>query len=94
MEGYHGPIWIRPAAGPPGKIVSMCASDVSFALTKKSSYQKLYFRNLNHPIGRASVVSRRQESRTAVASMSRSSAEQARDDRRLHRAVCTCLLFF
>lgn len=47
-------------------------------------YQKLYFRNLNHPIGRASVVSRRQESRNAVASMNRSSTEQARDDRRSH----------
>ncbi|KAH9981862.1 RNA polymerase III transcription factor IIIC subunit-domain-containing protein [Russula compacta] len=45
-------------------------------------YQKLYFRNLNHPIGRASVVSRRQESRTSVASMNRSLSEQARDDRR------------
>src|SRR6266404_5212319 len=49
-----------------------------------SSYQKLYFRNLNHPIGRASVVSRRQESRTAVASMNRSLTDQTRDDRRLH----------
>jgi general transcription factor 3C polypeptide 5 (transcription factor C subunit 1) len=58
-------------------------------LTKKSSYQKLYFRNLNHPIGRASVVSRRQESRTAVASMNRSSTEQARDDRRSRPVVFT-----
>ncbi|KAI9508648.1 RNA polymerase III transcription factor IIIC subunit-domain-containing protein [Russula earlei] len=47
-------------------------------------YQKLYFRNLNHPIGRASVVSRRQDSRTSVASMNRSLAEQTRDDRRSH----------
>ncbi|KAH9973046.1 RNA polymerase III transcription factor IIIC subunit-domain-containing protein, partial [Lactifluus volemus] len=47
-------------------------------------YQKLYFRNLNHPIGRASVVSRRQESRTLAASMNRSLGEQARDDRRSH----------
>jgi len=47
-------------------------------------YQKLYFRNLNHPIGRASVVSRRQDSRTSVASMNRSLAEQSRDDRRSH----------
>ncbi|KAI0306927.1 RNA polymerase III transcription factor IIIC subunit-domain-containing protein [Multifurca ochricompacta] len=47
-------------------------------------YQKLYFRNLNHPIGRASVVSRRQESRTSVASMNRSLADQGREDRRSH----------
>ncbi|KAH9998354.1 RNA polymerase III transcription factor IIIC subunit-domain-containing protein [Russula vinacea] len=47
-------------------------------------YQKLYFRNLNHPIGRASVVSRRREGRTSVAPINRSSAEQARDDRRSH----------
>jgi hypothetical protein len=51
-------------------------------LTGKPSYQKLYFRNLNHPISRASVVSRRQESRTLAASMNRSLGEQARDDRR------------
>jgi general transcription factor 3C polypeptide 5 (transcription factor C subunit 1) len=51
-------------------------------LIGKPSYQKLYFRNLNHPIGRASVVSRRQESRTMAASMNRSLGEQARDDRR------------
>ena len=68
-------------------MVSVSGSDVSLLLTKKSSYQKLYFRNLNHPIGRASVVSRRQESRTAVASMNRSSTEQARDDRRLYTVV-------
>ena len=83
MEGHHGSIWLRPAARSTGKIVSICPSEVSGMLIGKPSYQKLYFRNLNHPIGRASVVSRRQESRTMAASMNRSLGEQARDDRRL-----------
>ncbi|KAN0126608.1 RNA polymerase III transcription factor (TF)IIIC subunit domain containing protein [Russula decolorans] len=47
-------------------------------------YQKLYFRNLNHPIGRVSVVSRRRDGRTSIAPTNHSSSEQARDDRRSH----------
>jgi hypothetical protein len=30
MEGYHGSIWIRPAARSSGKIVSMCCLQFSF----------------------------------------------------------------
>src|ERR1700742_1950922 len=46
------------------------------------SYQRLYFRNLNHPIARASVVTRRQESRYSLATQNRSVARLTGDERR------------
>ncbi|TFY80278.1 hypothetical protein EWM64_g3735 [Hericium alpestre] len=47
-------------------------------------YQRLYFRNLNHPMARPSVVTRRQESRYAATSQSRAATEKDRDERRSH----------
>ncbi|KAI0053086.1 hypothetical protein FA95DRAFT_1579753 [Auriscalpium vulgare] len=48
-------------------------------------YQRLYFRNLNHPIARPSVVTRRQESRYSVTSQNRTLAgEQGKDERNSH----------
>ncbi|KAI0320629.1 RNA polymerase III transcription factor IIIC subunit-domain-containing protein [Amylostereum chailletii] len=47
-------------------------------------YQRLYFRNLNHPIARPSVVARRQESRYAVSTQNRSLAKPSADERRSH----------
>lgn len=44
------------------------------------SYQRLYFRNINHPISRPSVVSRRQEQRNEFAQARFSGV----DDRRSH----------
>ncbi|VDC06134.1 unnamed protein product [Peniophora sp. CBMAI 1063] len=49
-------------------------------------YQRLYFRNLNHPIERASIVSRRQESRYSVASQNRDAhaLSTTNDERKSH----------
>ncbi|TFY72093.1 hypothetical protein EVG20_g894 [Dentipellis fragilis] len=44
-------------------------------------YQRLYFRNLNHPMARPSVVTRRQESRYSVTSQSRSAVDREREER-------------
>ncbi|KAI0034066.1 RNA polymerase III transcription factor IIIC subunit-domain-containing protein [Vararia minispora EC-137] len=47
-------------------------------------YQRLYFRNLNHPIARPSVVSRRQETRYSLANQNRVVENPADEGRRSH----------
>lgn len=46
-----------------------CESSYSYSrilpLTAPHSYQRLYFRNANHPIARPSVITRRQDRNTA-----------------------------
>lgn len=39
---------------------------------KSDSYQRIYFRNANHPMSRVSIVSRRQEGRSAATYITRS----------------------
>lgn len=51
---------------------------------RKSSYQRLYFRNLNHPMVRPSVTSRRQEVRNDSA-QSRTDMAGREEDRRYSR---------
>ncbi|KAI0068897.1 hypothetical protein BV25DRAFT_1866793 [Artomyces pyxidatus] len=46
-------------------------------------YQRLYFRNLNHPMARPSVTTRRQESRTTATSQNRA-IEHTQDERKSH----------
>ena len=41
MEGYHGPIWFRPAARSSGKIVSIRRLDFSLYLTEDSKLSKI-----------------------------------------------------
>ena len=47
---------------------------------KSDSYQRIYFRNANHPMSRVSIVSRRQEGRSAATYITRSvEQEEAMD---------------
>ena len=47
---------------------------------KSDSYQRIYFRNASHPMSRVSIVSRRQEGRSAATYITRSvEQEEAMD---------------
>lgn len=49
---------------------------------KSDSYQRIYFRNANHPMSRVSIVSRRQEGRSAVTYVRSVEQEEAVDAER------------
>lgn len=56
------------------------------------SYQRIYFRNANHPMSRTSVVSRRQEGRSAASYISRSIEQEEAIDADRRWVFCEILV--
>ena len=78
MARYHGSLWLWSKSDPGRPFVSWISLLAWFwNLCIINSYQRLYFRNVNHPISRPSVVTRRHDVR---ASTSQSTEQESSKD--------------
>lgn len=82
MERHTSQVWLRPTHRCQCSLVSTDAHNgiSSSHIVNFVRYQRLYFRNLNHPIVRSSVTTRRQENRAQNSLVPRSGRDKD-DDR-------------